>query len=234
VADVGKRAAGAAFLKEMSSLFSQKELLPKVVESENASKVILDEAYKDYDLLVFGASEDNQSSNVVFTPLVDYLVRMAPCPTIVVQGERVQPDWDPKRILVPTNGSRAARNAAELAFALATDEDDEVQIMHVVVDHTNRYFLDADGTMFEKQLAVGQEMVRELCELGKSYDVPITTDIQVGTDVETMILNRAREHSIDLIVLGTDVRPGSERLFLGPRVERILKNAPCPVIVFNS
>ncbi len=234
VAKVGKRAAGTAFLKELSRLFSQKEVRSKVLEAENASQVILDEAHKDYDLLVFGASEDSQSSNVVFTPLVDYLVRMAPCPTIVVQGQRVQPDWNPKRILVPTNGSQAARNAAELAFALATDESDDVQIMHVVIDNTSRYFLDADGTMFEKQLEVGQEMVRELCELGKSQNVHTSADIQVGTDVETIILNRVREHAIDLIILGTDVRPGSERLFLGPRVERILKNAPCPVIVLNS
>lgn len=234
VAEQGKRAAGAAFLKELASFFSQKELVPKVVEADNPSQEILDEAEKDYDLLVFGASENNHSSSVVFTPLVDYLVRMAPCPTIVVQGQRVQPNWNPKRILVPTNGTQAARNAAELAFALASGEEDEIQIMHVVVDNTSRYFLDADGTMFEKQLQVGQEMVRELCELGKSQDVQIATDIQVGTDVETTILNKAREHAVDLIILGTDVRSGSERLFLGPRVERILKNAPCPVIVLNS
>lgn len=234
VADTGNRSTGAAFLGELEPHFSQKELISKVVEAGNPSKVILDEAYKDYDLLVFGASENNRSSSVLFTPLVDYLVRMSPCPTIVVQGQRVQPGWNPKRILVPTNGTQASRNAAELAFALASDKDDEVQIMHVVVDNTNRYFLDADGAMFEKQLEVGQEMVRELCELGKSQDVHTTTDIQVGTDVETTILNRAREHSIDLIVLGTDVRSGSERLFLGPRVERILNNAPCPVIVLNS
>jgi Kef-type K+ transport system membrane component KefB/nucleotide-binding universal stress UspA family protein len=234
VAEQGKRAAGTAFLKELASFFSQKELVPKITEADNPTQEILDEAQKDYDLLVLGASENNHSSSVVFTPLVDYLVRLAPCPTIVVQGQRVQPNWNPKRILVPTNGTQAARNAAELAFALASGEDDEIQIMHVVVDNTSRYFLDADGAMFEKQLEVGQEMVRELCELGKSQDVQIATDIQVGTDVEATILNKAREHAVDLIILGTDVRSGSERLFLGPRVERILKNAPCPVIVLNS
>jgi nucleotide-binding universal stress UspA family protein len=29
-------------------------------------------------------------------------------------------------------------------------------------------------------------------------------------------------------------RPGSENLFLGPRIEHILENAPCPVVVFNA
>jgi nucleotide-binding universal stress UspA family protein len=136
--------------------------------------------------------------------------------------------------LVPTNGSTAASNAAELGFAIATDEDDEVFIFHVVIDNTNRYFLDMEGEMFEKQLASGKQMVDALRELGQVQGVRTSADIQTGADPETIILEVARKHNIDLIILGTDVRSGSSRLFLGPRVERILKNAPCPVIVFNS
>jgi nucleotide-binding universal stress UspA family protein len=37
----------------------------------------------------------------------------------------------------------------------------------------------------------------------------------------------------DLLILKTRVRIGSDRLFLGPRVERLLELAPCPVIVLN-
>ena len=88
--------------------------------------------------------------------------------------------------------------------------------------------------MLEKQLDVGRQMVTELQELGEVQGVRTRGDIQVGTDPETIILNTALEQNMDLIILGTDVRPGSSRLFLGPRVERILKNASCPVIVFNS
>ena len=44
----------------------------------------------------------------------------------------------------------------------------------------------------------------------------------------------ASEKNFDLIILGTDVRPGSDKLYLGPRVERILNNASCPVIIVNS
>jgi nucleotide-binding universal stress UspA family protein len=234
VTQPGNRAKGVRFLSELAPLFLQKELRTKVVEHTQPDKVILDEARKDYDLLVFGASEENRSSGIVFTPLVDYLVRLSPSPTMIVQGQRIQPDWNPKRILVPTNGSQAARNAAELSFAIATDEDDEVLILHVVVDNTNRYFLDAEGEMLEKQLDVAQQIVAELRELGQVQGIQTSSDIKRGTDPETIILDVAREYQMDLIILGTDVRPGSNRLFLGPRVERILKNAHCPVIVFNS
>ena len=53
-------------------------------------------------------------------------------------------------------------------------------------------------------------------------------------DAEDVILRFARESSIDLVVLGTDVRPGSDRLFLGPRVERILDGLRCPALVVNA
>ena len=88
--------------------------------------------------------------------------------------------------------------------------------------------------MLEKQLDVGRQIVTELRELGQLRGTQTNADIQIGSDPETIILDVAREQQMDLIILGTDVRPGSTRLFLGPRVERILKLAPCPVIVFNS
>jgi nucleotide-binding universal stress UspA family protein len=58
--------------------------------------------------------------------------------------------------------------------------------------------------------------------------------VRVGRDLETVILDVVTKERIDLIILGTAIRPGSDRLFLGPKVERILNNAPCPVIVVNS
>ncbi len=56
--------------------------------------------------------------------------------------------------------------------------------------------------------------------------------VRVGPNLESVVLEVARRH--DLAVLGTSVRVGSERLFLGPRVERILDRTPCPVLLVNT
>jgi nucleotide-binding universal stress UspA family protein len=58
--------------------------------------------------------------------------------------------------------------------------------------------------------------------------------VREGTTPEAALLEVAAAEATDLILLGTDLRPGSERLFLGPRVERILGSAPCPVVVVNG
>ncbi|HRQ37659.1 MAG TPA: cation:proton antiporter [Chloroflexota bacterium] len=233
VAAKGQRAGGQSYLNELSPLFAQHELVKKVIEGGHATEYILDEARKDYDLMVLGASEENRGADVLFTPLVDYLVRLSPCPTMIVQGQRVQEDWLPRRILIPTNGSEAARQAADLGFALATSGE-EVIILHVVVEGKSNYSPDASGEMFERQLAIGWHMVDELRQRAEALDVTADTEVRLGPDPETIITAVAREKEADLIILGTDVRPGTDRLFLGPGVDRILKGSPCPVIVLNN
>lgn len=232
VAADGKKAAGTAFLSELSTTFAHEEVLRKVVEGGSPADAILDEAQKDYDLLVLGATEENRGTDILFSPLVDHLVRLASCPTLIVQGQQVPKDWEPKRILVPTNGSMASRQAADLAFALANNGE-EVVLLHVVVQNDTHYWLAGEEASSD-ELRVGWQMVETLRQRAEAAEIRADAEVREGADPEKVIIRVAKEKQVDLIVLGTDVRPASERLFLGPRVERILKNAPCPVVVLNS
>jgi Kef-type K+ transport system membrane component KefB/nucleotide-binding universal stress UspA family protein len=221
VAEPGGRAKAMNFLDKLSRLYSQKELIKKVVESNNPTDVILDEAKKDYDLLVLGASYRERNLDILFTPLVDHLVRLSPCTTMVVHGQRLQEGWSPKRILVPTDGTVAAKHSGEIAFSIASSGEEEVIILNVVVEDENswRYETRIDG--FERRLGIAHQIVEELRKLGELNNVITLTDVRVGRDLETVILDVVTKERIDLIILGTAIRPGSDRLFLGPKVERI-------------
>jgi Kef-type K+ transport system membrane component KefB/nucleotide-binding universal stress UspA family protein len=227
------QAKSTEFLNKLAELFSVNTITKKVLIGDNASELILDEAKKDYDLLILGASENRGATDVLFTPLVDILIRLAPCPTMLVQGQRLQEDWKPKRILVPSNGSQAARRAAEVAFALVGNEEQAVMILHVVEENRSNYHLDSSGALLERQKQIALEGVAKLQELGVMQGIPVQTEVEVGIEPEAVILETAMEENIDLIILGTHVSVGSDRLYLGPRVERILSNATCPVIVIN-
>lgn len=152
---------------------------------------------------------------------------------MVVHGQRLQEGWSPKRILVPTIGMVAAKHSAKIAFSIASSGEEEVIIPNVVVEDesTWRYETHIDG--FER-LGIAHQIVEELRKLGELNSVITLTDVRVGRDPETVILDVVTKERVDLIILGTAIRPGSDRLFLGPGVERILNNAPCPVIVVNS
>jgi Kef-type K+ transport system membrane component KefB len=235
VAESGKRAEGMAFVNELSRQFSNAEVVRRVVEHDQPAEVILDELKKDYDLLVLGASQRSRNQGIMFTPLVDYLVRLAPCPTMVVKGQRMIKDWQPCRVLVPTNGSLAAKQAADVAFSLTAASHGEVIVQHVLeVEENPFHYRDASQTGDKVQMLVAEEIVGEIKIVGDARNILTQTVIEQHREPETAILEFAEKNGIDLIVLGTDLRPGSSRLFMGPRVERLLNKATCPVVVFNS
>jgi nucleotide-binding universal stress UspA family protein len=76
-------------------------------------------------------------------------------------------------------------------------------------------------------------MTGQLLDLGASLEVLTWSDVREAEDVEAGILAAVVDTGADLLVLGTAVRAGTSRLFLGPRVERLLERVPCPVLVLN-
>jgi Kef-type K+ transport system membrane component KefB/nucleotide-binding universal stress UspA family protein len=222
------------YLKQLSSLFNQTELVTKVVISDNPGDSIIDEAKKDYQLIVLGATEKDEEDKHLFSPIIDFLVRVAPCPSIVVKSGIVKSNWSPQRILVPTNGSQAAKNAGELAFFIAESDITREIIAINVLSHESKLSGHVRLQRVRSKQSIAQAMVREMKKLGNAYGVVTEGVVKTGYNPEEEITDFARSNDIDLIVVGTNIKPGSDRLYLGPRVENILRLADCPVIVFNT
>jgi nucleotide-binding universal stress UspA family protein/multisubunit Na+/H+ antiporter MnhE subunit len=231
----GDTSRGMTYLNQLSELFTGQNLLKRSLLGDKPAEIILNEARRGYDLLLLGASNKRNEPSTLFTPIVDYLMRLAPCPTILVHGERVQNDWMPRRILIPTNGSMAARRAAQVAFALFTgEENEEAIILNVIEQRDSHYSLGTGDGWEERELNIADQMVGELRTMGEVQGVNTNGAVRRDEDTANGILEIAREEGVDLIVLGTNVRAGSERLYLGPKVERVLRSSPCPVMIVNS
>ena len=222
------------FLDKLSKYFNGITITKKILVSENPKESILHEATRSYDLIIIGATEKDKKSGQVFNPVVDDIVRLSPSISIVVQSSSFPDNWEPKKILLPTNGSLAAKRAAQVAFAIAPEKNQEVHILKVIEEKTDGYHLDVEGNIKERQFMFAFQIIEDLKNLGESLNVNTFAEVEVGTDAETTILETAKSKNFDLIVLGTDIRPGSEQLYIGPRVERVLNNAPCPVLIVNS
>jgi nucleotide-binding universal stress UspA family protein len=121
-----------------------------------------------------------------------------------------------------------------LAFSLVNGKDEEVIILTVIETKKDVYNLDVEGNVRERQKSFAMQSLLELKRLGESLGVNVNVSVEFGSDVENVILNKAIEYKTDLVIVGTDVRPTGESLYIGPRVERILNNCTCPVAVFNS
>jgi nucleotide-binding universal stress UspA family protein len=66
--------------------------------------------------------------------------------------------------------------------------------------------------------------------LASSAGVPVTTTALAGTPA-SQIVEYARAHDATLIVIGTHGRTGVSRALIGSVAERVVRTAPCPVLV---
>jgi len=222
------------FLDSIASSFTKSEVTKKIIVSEKALEKILEESKKDYDLLVIGATEKQNNPEQVFNTFIDNLIRFSPCPSLIVQGHTHFDESTSKKILVPTDGSKASKRAAEVAFALTMNKNDEVHILRVVEERVSLDETDTKNHLLHRQFNYAKEIVNELKVIGDSLSVNTKTRVEAGINPEDVITDVAKKDKFNFVILGSDVRPGSEKLFLGPRVENILRNCTCPVIVVNS
>jgi len=240
VKDTAAEEALACVTEEMQ-LSADTTLQIKTESGHSKAEVILNEANKNYDLIVLGASEQIRPQKALFNLLVDRVVQEAPCATMVVKSHLPQPQGDTckiaqqqmKNILVPTVGTEYSKNAVEVASTIAAHTGAVVTIVNVINLPQVEYIL-----YEQRSLAPVKEIAEDLLEqqaaIGRNLGADVQTYILQGSSPEKEILKFAQSKQADLIVLGSNIRMVTGRVFFGHRVDAILNKAHCPVAVITG
>ena len=141
-----------------------------------------------------------------------------------------------KRILVPTDFSdhseRAAAYAVELARRYEADEIHCVHVSDIPADllATSAYYMTGPSEQFIEQ--VREEGRKSLDAFARKNfkDRPVKTVFLEGRPF-VEIIRYARENQIDLIVISTHGRSGIKHVLFGSVAEKVVRKAPCPVLV---
>ena len=213
----------------------------KVRSGANIAEEILKEAAKGYDLIVLGATEQPRSQKILFNSLVDQIVQEAPCATMVVkshlprsQGNTCAIAAQPlEHILVPTVGTGYSKNAVEVASTIAAQTKAIVTIVNVINLPQVEYVL-FDQQRLNQVKEIALDLVEQQAAIGRSLGAEVKTLVLTGSSPEREILSFAHSQNVDLIVLGSNVRMVTGRIFFGHRVNAILSRANCPVAVLTS
>ncbi|WP_254278872.1 universal stress protein [Haloarcula marina] len=135
------------------------------------------------------------------------------------------------RILVPTDGSESMRGVVAHAIELATVHGAEIHGLYVV--DTGRYAtLPVETTwdgVTEMLREEGEQSLESIERMAAGADISVETAIVEGGP-SNEIVEYAREHDCDTIVMGTHGRGGIDRLLLGSVAERVVRTSPVPVV----
>ena len=140
------------------------------------------------------------------------------------------------RILVPTDFSEPADAALDYAVDLSKTLGAQISLVHVV-DEISDATLSFDLYMplsAEARDEVLSTVRRRLAErVERSGRPDVTSDVLVGGTARA-IVDAARSHHADLIVMGTHGRLGVAHLLLGSVAERVVRTAECPVLTVRA
>lgn len=137
------------------------------------------------------------------------------------------------RILCATDFSEVSVRAETYAAALAKHYEASLHLLHVdpplplMAPYGE---VPVDIRLFEEQRAQAVADLAAAKIRAQASGVPVETSLR-GGHAAREILEMARSESADLVVLGTHGRGGVEHLLLGSVAEKVLRKAPCPVLV---
>lgn len=135
-----------------------------------------------------------------------------------------------RRILVPVDLSECSRAALRHARRLAGGDVKTITVLHVLDPMHCDWHADTTALQREAQ-AAARENVREFVAAEFPDGAPDTRIIE-GNPVEA-IVTHAEKIQADLVLVGTKGRTGLSRVLIGSVAERVVRHAPCPVMVIR-
>lgn len=137
-----------------------------------------------------------------------------------------------KKILLPTNFTPKARNAARYALHLFQEDQPKFHLL-------NAYELPAFPTVVQVaalQGGIGVKAKKALIEDQHRYSKEVsiygasfTTATAFG-DTSKVIIDYANRHQVDFVVMGTKGGTSYKKLFSGSNTRQVIRKAKCPII----
>jgi len=136
-----------------------------------------------------------------------------------------------RKILVAYDGSDGAKKALNQACELSTVMQAETWAV-AVLEHLPKYAAtvgEVEETQEQGRQYLGTILV-EAQSIAAALQVDLRVDQAAGQAAQTMV-RYAQEHGFDLIVVGHSGHSAVWGAFLGTTADKIVRHAPCSVLV---
>ena len=142
-----------------------------------------------------------------------------------------------KTILVPTDFSVFANRATNVAVQIATATGARIILLtNVVTDLNWKSLSTQERQNHPETLAKTTQVEIKMDKLVSSNlfkEVDVNKIVTYGLTYEKVVMH-AKHLKVDLIVLGSHGNEGSDRFFIGSNIQKIMREAECPVLAIKN
>lgn len=175
-------------------------------------------------------------AQVLIGNTAERVVQHAACPVLVVRGrgETHAAELAPRWILMPTDFSENSRKAFPLASALAADFGAKMILAYVKPDipMTGEIPLNFTPQQIDAIHAHAETRLRKFRSEHFSEELNTTTLVLEG-EAHQCLVKAINSDDPGLIVIATHGHTGWEHALIGSTAERVVRYAPCPVLVMR-
>jgi nucleotide-binding universal stress UspA family protein len=148
-----------------------------------------------------------------------------------------------KTILVPTDFSKPAQWALEVATAIAKKSGGQIILLHIVEQPTSDSF-NVSGQVFEGEgweeklftlrlIENNKAQLAQMAQFAETSGVTVKCEMRLGNPFHGM-RTVITEHKVDLVVMGTSGRTKFEEMIVGSNTEKVVRYAKCPVLTVHE
>ena len=216
---------------------SDLEMTTEVVLGDPCEVILSAASSRHADLVVVGTRGERGLDYLLLGSTAQRVVQRSPCPVLTVHPQAAEKERPIRKILVATDFSPEADAALQTSLTLLRGVSSETGILLLHAYLVPYELLDTDGFVsaaagMEQWQTAQSDVEQRLAKCAQSLaetGVTVTTLGLEGYPPE-IIIDKAREHTVDLIAMGTHGRTGLSHVLLGSTAERVIHRAPCPVL----
>ncbi len=228
-----------AYLDEAAATLERqgREIETRVGWGDPAEHILA--AAVEADLIIMTTHGRGAGERILFGSVADRVVRHAPIPVLMVRGgERPVKEAPVSRLIVPLDGSPLAEQALPVAMDLADDLGVRIHLVRTLETEKLRSVIRLSPSAAASYAAsvsslrtVATAYLEEQAKRVRSRDIPVSIQVVEGSPAEELC-HLARPG--DIIVMTTRGRGGLQRWLLGSVTERVVREAPVPVLVVRA
>ena len=214
-----------------------------VLKGSSAEAIQNHAAARGVDLVVMATHGRGPMSRFWLGSTADGLIRRSTIPILLLlpseEGLGAPAEFNPRKVLVPLDGSVESEAILTHVLALAGDGGAELDVLRVY-PHQETYassYLPHTAQVNADELERGRteavENVEEEAAWLVEHGIPATGHVVAGTAPATAILDFAERSGADLIAMSTHGRGGVSRLVLGSVTDKVIRGTQIPTLVYH-